>query len=496
MVLKKSLLFNVFVLFLLALFFAFIPSVSASDVLIERENIDFRISPDETAKYNITITNLEPVDKVFSFGLSISDSLKWVSYPSNVRVPASSEHSFILSVKPNPATPIGVYRLNLNVRSGEFREVLDIPVHLSFDGLFFDFVPNVNTTLSLADEIDPRDNARVLVKLRNRNPLNIEDAELRIRSDLFEGEQVIDIPPGPHLTDADAIEKELVFSMDPLKAPGEYEVVAQIYYPRTDSVISQDRQTVSVRGYSSTPTKLDTSRSALFIVNHVIEVENFGNREATPEVKLASSWFKNLFSRSDPAASFERIEGENNLVWTPTLSPTEKKTITVTTNYWPLVIAILLIIALVVAYFKLRSPVIVEKEVAVVDEDEEEGSSNLRVRLFIRNRSNNSVNNLTISDKVRGITTYIESNQLGHVKPSRTTKTSKKGTMLFWDLDELEPFEERIFTYKLKSKLRVVGDLTLPRAGAKFETKNKRERRVLSAPPVFRKVKRKKVEDF
>jgi hypothetical protein len=41
-----------------------------------------------------------------------------------------------------------------------------------------------------------------------------------------------------------------------------------------------------------------------------------------------------------------------------------------------------------------------------------------------------------------------------------------------WELEALEPLEERIITYKLKTKIIIVGGLTLPRARIKFKTKD------------------------
>jgi hypothetical protein len=488
---KKLVLFSIS----LVLLFSLLTSpVFAIDFSVERQNINFRIGLDEVAKFNVTVTNYLPQDSIYAFSLPLGDSLNWIMFPSNVQVPALSSETFVLSVTPRAATPTGVYQLNVVVRSDESRQDLPLPIDYSFDGFHSGFTPNLETIVVLPEAYDPRERAIVGIRIRNRNPLDIEEAEIRVLSDLFSGSQKISISPGPHRTLSEGLSKEMVFQMDPLQAPGDYEVRVQIYYPKTDRVVSEDAGFVRVKEYSSTPSKLETS-SQLFITTHTITVENFGNKDSVAEIRLAGGWIKKLFSTFSLEPEFEHVEGETYFLWTPTLQPTESKVITVRTNYWPLVITILIILLVVFLYFKLRSPVVLDKEVAVIDEDEGTGSSDLRVRLFVKNRTGKSVTNLTVSDKVRGITDYVESTQLGHVKPSRTTKTSKKGTLLFWDLDELEPFEERIFTYKLKSKLKVVGDLTLPKAAAKFESFNSRERRISSSKPFFKKVKKKKVKE-
>ncbi len=484
--------------FLVSLFllFGFVQGVSAASFDVERENIKFRINPftDEIAKFNLSITNYLDTEERYSLRLSLGDSLNWLAFPSNVRVPGGSTETFLFTLDPKSATPVGVYQINLRVvaSSGE-EKVIDVPVDLNIREET-GFVPNVEITFSVPELVDPRERSVTLgVNLRNRNPLFIEDAELRIRSDLFSDSQVVSIPSGPHRTVRDAKSLELVYSVDPFQAPGEYDVVVELFYPPTGRVISSETQSLSVLDYSAIITERETETRLLFITEHTISAENRGNRRAIGEISLGASWIKNIFSITPADVSFESGPEGSFFLWTPVIEPTGFDEIVIVTNYWPLVIGILIILVAILAYFLLRSPIVLEKEVAVIDEDVGEGSSELRVRLFVKNRTGRSVSNLTVSDKVRGITDYVESTQLGHVKPSRTTKTSKKGTLLYWDVEELEAYEERIFTYKLRSKLKVVGNLTLPKAGAKFETKNKKERKILSDKPYFKKVKKKKV---
>lgn len=480
LVFSKALLVAIFAFF----FIVFSQNVLATDFIVEHKPIKDRISPDEVASFNITITNLLDTTTSYSVSLNLADFNYWVSYPSAILVEGGSTKSFVFNIVPKPATPIGVYLVNPIFRSQQSKQNIPLSIHLSYDGLFFDFVPNVQAEIKLPETIDPRNSARVSVSLRNRNPLNIEDAELRIISDLFNGVETINIGPLQEIS-----QKEFFFTLDPLQNPGTYDVLVQVYYPRVDRVIASARDVVTIEGYSSTPSKIETSKK-LFVTTNNILVENFGNKPATAEVMLSMSSFRKLFSKTSPEAEFVKTDGGSNFLWRPVLEPTEKLTIIVRTNYWPLVIFSILVILIIFLYFKLRSPIVLEKEAVVIDEDIGEGSSDIRIRLFLRNRTSNPVKSISVSDRVIGITEYVESNQLGHVKPSRVTKTSKKGTLLYWDLEELEAYEERIFTYKIKSKLKVVGNLTLPKFKVKFEARG-RERQVFSSKPYFRKAKKK-----
>ena len=50
----------------------------------------------------------------------------------------------------------------------------------------------------------------------------------------------------------------------------------------------------------------------------------------------------------------------------------------------------------------------------------------------------------------------------GTLKPSRILQHHKKGLIVKWNIASLDAFEERIISYKIKSKLSILGTLTLP----------------------------------
>jgi hypothetical protein len=54
--------------------------------------------------------------------------------------------------------------------------------------------------------------------------------------------------------------------------------------------------------------------------------------------------------------------------------------------------------------------------------------------------------------------------------------TEKKGTLVKWELDVLEPYEARNLNYNLASRLRILGSMRLPSAKVSFITKDGKER--------------------
>ena len=56
------------------------------------------------------------------------------------------------------------------------------------------------------------------------------------------------------------------------------------------------------------------------------------------------------------------------------------------------------------------------------------------------------------------------------LKPSRMISADKTHSLLMWNLEVLDPYEERLLTYKLKSQLNIVGNMRLPSSKVKFLT--------------------------
>ena len=63
--------------------------------------------------------------------------------------------------------------------------------------------------------------------------------------------------------------------------------------------------------------------------------------------------------------------------------------------------------------------------------------------------------------------------QIGTIKPVNIAKHKRIGTIVKWQIISLEKYEERIITYRIRSKLSILGGLILPAAKLKFKEKGK-----------------------
>ena len=63
--------------------------------------------------------------------------------------------------------------------------------------------------------------------------------------------------------------------------------------------------------------------------------------------------------------------------------------------------------------------------------------------------------------------------KVGSLHPEKIVRHAKKGTLLKWNLGDMEKGDERVLSYKVKSRLTILGSFTLPAAVCKFAVKTK-----------------------
>ena len=100
--------------------------------------------------------------------------------------------------------------------------------------------------------------------------------------------------------------------------------------------------------------------------------------------------------------------------------------------------------------------------------------------MHLRNRGPDLIENLTLTDLIPSLGDYVDEKRVGTLSPSKVIKHQQKGTLLRWEFEALDPFEERIITYRIKTKMTVVGGFNLPPGKIRFVTKKGTERIVRS----------------
>jgi len=473
---------NILIDILIFCFFAVLVSffVSASDFNVKYEPLKDKITWGDEAQFKITITNNEDFDDSFRvYYPDILWSFHAVPRENNiVEVKANSTRDIVVALRPLYIEQLGQYVIPLNIRSLKTDRFIQIKVVVDLqspEDLKSYFLPNVKVYIDMPTKINPSEELVIKMNLKNRNPLNLSNLKVVLKSPIINQESEIELGPAH----SEKEEKTLVFKqkLDPKTEPGEG--VLNINILKGDNVIGTIQKNYRIISYSSLEINEEKSSEKKGFLhdkaNYVYY--NKGNIDLNTSIKTEIGFWKGLFTSTKPKALRIKEEGKRYFVWNIMLKPYEEFNVKISTNYQPLFYLFILALIIYFSYLKLRSPVVVRKTIKnILTKDG--GLVGFKVVLSIKNRSNDSIKNIKIVDRVPNLVNIIKETSTA-LSPSKVIEHSK-GTLIVWNIASLEPFEERVMTYKVKAKLAILGDVKIPRASVKFMEKENFYRKIKS----------------
>src|SRR3989344_240698 len=212
---------------------------------------------------------------------------------------------------------------------------------------------------------------------------------------------------------------------------------------------------------------ISTSESSSGIIVHknLIEKKNEGN---VPTIAEASAR-KNIVSRLFTTLSPEPVKSERKgffvyYTWQKELQPAESLNVVMTTN-WMFPLLLILTIAAITLIFNayMSKYVVITKRVNYIKTK----SNDFALKVTLHVKAKKFVEKVSIYDRVPAMTKLYE--QYG-TAPSSIDKTSGR---IKWTINHLGDGEERIFTYIVYSKLKIVGRFELPVANVLYEKNGK-----------------------
>jgi hypothetical protein len=147
------------------------------------------------------------------------------------------------------------------------------------------------------------------------------------------------------------------------------------------------------------------------------------------------------------------------------IEPNEKHKIVVKVSFIPL--AILIVILAILAsslYVWSTRKLLIKKEILKVDETKD-GITELKILLHIKNKSRSTLRHLAVVEHLPKVIEPMK--DFGTLKPEKVQKGSK-GVRIMWLLPELVKGEERIISYKVRSKINIVGSFVLSPAQIRY----------------------------
>lgn len=428
----------------------------------------------DAAVYDMTVkNNLETTE---NFEIYSPDVLWDVStIPASdklMTIPGGASKTTKLQLKPLYVNP-GRYGVVVNTRISGKDMLIKSYVMVGVDDPNpppGEYLPSIRSSVEVDELVDPRENITIVLGLENLNTRNNEKLDIKFRSHTINSEYETSLGP--------LEEKQVTVNVpvDPLTRPQEDILRVTIFTTAGERAYQHEAMPIEfeIMHYGGLEEETDYEKSFLKRTK-TIKLTNVGNGDIIDVYTLKKNFFEKIFTSSEPDWKNFEEDGEKLSGWTVNLKPYQSMTITVVVNYripFGILCAAVLVVLL---YYLLRSPIIVHKSATVLA-TKEGGISELKVLIVVKNRTGKAVKDVSVIDKVPHIANVSKDFEMGTLHPSKVLKHEKKGTLIKWEVEELDRFEERVLAYKIKSKLSVLGDFKLPVAVVRFASKTGKER--------------------
>ncbi len=447
---------------LITLFLICASSVIATDFVVDIDPVKDKIASNESAVFELSIDNFGKDDR---FSLSSKDP-RWslltvplTHFTSGVPVEANgTSDGTTIYLKP-VGLSVGKYKVGFEISSrntGETQEeLLDIEI-----GSYAAGQPVIRTGLELVPAVTlPGNKISIKVNLENQNTLNMQGLSLKIVSDLVSAEEKFDLAALEEKT------LELTADIDASAEAKEYNIKAII--TRDNEIVGQTEAILSVLTSLPEFKKEVISSTGFLKAIDELTVTNDGNARIAKTVTMPASTIKRWFTSAEPDFKVVKQDGKRLIGWDVDLKAGESMRIVITRDYKTFTFAVVLIFALIAAYFVVR-PSVYAKKTAMKISKKEGGIGELNILLKVKNRSNKTIQDVMVEDSIPKIAELVKEEYVGTLAPASIFRHETRGTVMRWELGNLEPKEERLLRYRLKSRISILGSFNLPKIKVKY----------------------------
>lgn len=339
----------------------------------------------------------------------------------------------------------------------QFTSPLDPSINVQH-GIILRVVPPediLGMSVSVPDKVAPGSDYAVQVMLKNNLNTQLKNVKITVSSDLFSDEKEIMFFALQDRTQG------YNFKIGALSEPRQYDLSIRVFY--NNEIIK--RATAKFSVLENTDVKEKREEYTGFLTKTITIIKtNYGNSIVEEKFDVPLTKFQELFvSYSEEPANFDATAAH----WTFSLRPDSSKVISMTINYRPLGIAIIILLLFVILlYYWMSRGIYFKKEIFKIKETKE-GISEMKILLHIKNNTSRTIKHMTIMDILPKM--FEPEKAFGTLNPEKVQK-GEKGTRLMWTIPEIIRGEERIIFYQAKSKINLIGSFLLPPALIRYKT--------------------------
>jgi hypothetical protein len=431
-----------------------VPLVSA-DVSVTIYPVKDLILAGESAVFDILIANHQ--ERADSFRISTSD-IGWMinSEKGVIDVPAGSSKRVTIDVTPIGEKKSAVYSLDLRVYSQETGTA--DKSELVIRAVDYKDLISAKVTIPKTG-LDSKKSNVIILELANKYKIPLDNLEIIFNSDIFSARATTDL----NLEQT----KEIRLRADLKEGTEEGLYDVQLLIRRDGKVFVDRMEKLNVGQYSNIQ-QAEKSENEFLLSRQVISKTNMGNSNVYETYTRTFGVWERKFTDFEPSPA---EKSGNVYKWVFSLRPGETYTITLTTDYrTPIVLLVIILIVGWVAYDFFRNPVSIKKKVLTIRSGE--GLSEMKTLLIVKNNSNYEVREIKVLDTLPR--TVKEPTDFGTMKPKMLKKGEDRMSML-WEIPTLMKGEERILSYRIKSRIKILGKMIIPRAICSYRSKSKKK---------------------
>lgn len=401
----------------------------------------------KTAQYNVSITNnlnVRDTIEIFIHGRARTPWITLNTYSLNLTPEETGAFTFYIT--PSYGTKQDTYTFDFTASSKTnstfFVKKEVIVFVLETSGL------NITTFQSAKNQYDMGEKITILIGVKNAGTSRSKRTYMDLKIiGATNAERSISIPP-LEVDEEKILSEEFIF--DKYAAHGSYDSSVELFNELGDRIGSGS----AAFSVESRPIfeKEERAKSGFLYRDIDILIRNTGNERGTETISKDAPLFSGAYVYEKEPVT-ETRDGAKKVVWRCDLAPNESCTIRYEVRYWPYLFSVLLaIMVLYMAIRRLEKPGITKKYVRGKEH---------KVHIEIKNNSRRTLEEVHVSDFVPSAFEVIE--DVGTVRPT-VVKRRTGGTDITWTIGKVAPGEERIFTYKVRPAVDLMGKINLPHA--------------------------------
>ncbi len=461
---------------LILLFSLFSFLVSAQKLTVTDVPIISRVEPGETARFALVVRNVGDVGDVFKIrgdpekASPFSPFYAYVSAtPNQFRLDPGGTTTLDVEVHTSERAPVEEsFLARLLIESVS---VVDFVLPATVETYVLDETRTLDVFFKDVDALIPGMEHTFTVVAKNRKQESLRGVEVHLVSNIpgVKSHVIRNFRPEE--------EQSILFSyfIPQTTQPGTHNVEAQAYLKNTLRGGTSLPFLVKEKAYVGVASE---NTSSFFVRRIVLEKENLGNAPAQQRITHRLGFFKSVFTSAAPTPT--SLEG-GTWTWAFTLQPGESFSVVLVTNYTPVLYGLLVVL---VAFFgfvwHLRRSVTLRKRLFVVPTPEP-GVSQIKVLLILRNGKRAPLTQVRVMDILpQGLDPHPH---FVTMKPG-VVQQGMHGQRFVWDIEALQPKEERVFTYVLRARLYDVPAGVLPAATMHYLHNGSAKRVKSDRPPL------------